>query len=400
MPEVAAAPSSPPKKLFRSDPDLPPAVNGVADVLQDGIEALLKVVDTKVNWVLPNNWVWLPGDYEWHEQTPEGKTPQVTIHYKLTLKDDNSCEYTWQRIEQTKKKTEHSMRMFGEWKQPEKRRVPLSSDSNVDSPVPERGASPVGVTEEGSESRPNTAGSYAAPEPEAAEMRVIDALVIVPQSLGFERNTTGSTGKTVTIATKSQSVDKVGHACLKVASPEEWASSKDAEVAKDEDPVIAPFELLFEVKESGELVRCGGQKAQDFFPPNATSIALAGITAKAVARLGEPHTIITDLWMPDAEMPLPNKHSMPFSPLHWLATYLKTHSPTYEKHVAKQAAIQAELAAIAAEAKADEIAAELAIIAAALALTQKQAHDWLLEKAKFALEKCREEDTDSEEDDN
>ena len=51
MPEVetaqAAAPA-PPKKLFRSDPDLPPAVTGVADVLQDGVEALLKVVDTKV----------------------------------------------------------------------------------------------------------------------------------------------------------------------------------------------------------------------------------------------------------------------------------------------------------------------------------------------------------------
>merc|ERR1711865_1052603 len=84
-----------------------------------------------------------------------------------------------------------------------------------------------------------------------------------------------------------------------------------------------------------------------------------------------------------------------------LASYLPQDPlPHLRKTRGEAAAIQAELAAIAAEAKADEIAAELAVIAAALALTQKQAHDWLLEKAKFALEKCREEDTDSEEDDN
>jgi len=402
MPEVDASvyAAAKPKKLFRSDPDLPAAVNGVADVLQDGVEALLKVVDTKVNWVLPNKWVWIPGDYEWQQETEEGKTPQVKISYKLALKDDNSCEYTWNRVEQTKKKTEHTVHMTGYWKQPEKRKIPIPGENNgssSSSSAVEDGSSgekpAEGEAGEGGEtSRPATAMSSVSEIP-PVDIRVIDALAIVPESVGFSRSTTGSTGKTVKIATKTKS------RLLQVASQEEWTEIQQEGTPKDADPILAPFELVFEICESGELLRADTQKAKDVFPSGPTSNALAGIAAKAVARLGEPHAVITDGWMPDETMPLPNTIPMPFSPLQWLATYLKTHSPSYEKHVAGQGECRQWLTDTAQSAKKAEIDAELAVIAAALAAKQKEARDWLEAKAKFALEVMRKEDEEDELDD-
>ena len=230
--------------------------------------------------------------------------------------------------------------MAGYWKQPEKRNVSIKEESDSSSSGADDSGSSESVEgeadagEAGDTSRPATAASTLSEGP--SEMKVIDALVIVPQSVGFRRSTTGSTGKTVTISTKSKTVDKNGVACLSVASPEEWADKQTRDPIAGADPLLAPFELVFEIKESGELVRSDTQKAKDTFPPDPTSIALAGITPKAVARLGDPHTIITDAWVPDSTMPLPNKVSMPFSPLQWLASYLKTHSPSYERHVARQ----------------------------------------------------------------
>jgi len=192
----------------------------------------------------------------------------------------------------------------------------------------------VGASQEAEDnSKPGAAVSGQA-DPQS-EKRVIDALVIVPQTIAFKRSTTGSTGKTVTISTKSTSMNSHEEACLYVATPAEWAAVQEQEeVDQEADPLIAPFELVFEIKESGDLLRADTQSAQDIFPLGPTSTALVGITAKAVARLGEPHTIITDAWMPDSAKPLSQKEAMPFSPLQWLAMYLKEHSPTHQRKVA------------------------------------------------------------------
>jgi len=421
MPEISAMSSPTPNtkspKLFRSDPDLPPAVSGVADVLQDGVEALLRVVDTKVNWVMPNQWVWLPGDYEWSESTEEGKTPSITTTYKLRLCDDNSCEYTWNRVEQTKKKTEHSMIMHGVWKQPEKRQVPAEPSADGTPAPVEPEPAPAGGEggDEAPPSRPATAASSRGEE--AVILRVLDALAIVPNKISFERHTTGSTGKTVTIATKAGTLGakpkpkpkpgepkpKVERQYLRVASEEEWPAVSAAIDAgeKDAELCIAPFELVFEILPNGELVRADTKTAAVVFPSGPTSIALAGITAKAMARLGEPHAIITDGWVPasDGSKPLMPKNSAPFSPLDWLALYLKTHSPSYERHIARQQDCGSWLSSAAAAARKAEIEAELAVIAAALAAKQKEAHDWLLAKAMVALEIMRKEDEEDEAED-
>lgn len=409
---AALIPTGP--KLFRSDPDLPPAVNGVADVLQDGVEALLRVVDTKVNWIMPNTWVWIPGEYGWSESTEEGKSPAICTEYTLVLRDDNSCEYRWTRVEQTKKKTEHSMIMRGVWKQPAKLKVAAPGDGGKG--VAEAADGNAG--EEGEEappgSRPATAASILTEEPEP-NTKIIDALVIVPKEISFERNTTGSTGKTVTISTKAGPLGakpkpkpKPGDAkperqFLRVARKDEWQAISDAIEAgeKDAELCVGPFELVFEITPDGDLARSDSQTAEEVFPSGPTSIALAGITAKAVARLGEPASIITDGWMPkgDGSTPLANKRSAPFSPLDWLALYLKTHSPSFEAHVQRQKDELQWLQTTAATARKAEIDAELAVIAAALAAKQKEAHDWLLAKAKVAIEIMRKEEEEDEMDD-
>jgi hypothetical protein len=444
MPEIYAMPESSPanSKLYRSDPDLPAPVSGVADVLQDGVEALLQVVDTKVNWVLPNTWVWIPGEYEWADTTEEGKSPYISTSYKLTLRDDNTCEYEWNRLEQTKKKTEHSMIMRGIWKQPQQCKI---ANSDVD-------ADGAGQDENGDIDDAAAADADAAVDADAdadadAELshltRVIDALVIVPNEMSFERHTTGSTGKTVTIATKpakstvgggggggrrsssaggtqqqalGASASAGGAGGAGGAGPPrrrflpvftdtlaEWNMHKERMDSGDKDAEIylGPFELLFEITPEGSLIRRDKQTAQELFSIGPNSIALCGITPKAVARLGEPHTIITDGWLPQpgGDHTLGNKQSALFSPLEWLAMYLKTHSPSYERHVGRQTDCRAWLSKAAATAKADEIAAELAAIAAALEAKRKSAHDWLIARAMAQIKKEEEEEEEDDEDD-
>jgi len=71
--------------------------------LHDGVEALLKVVDSKVNWVLPDRWNWIPGKYEWSFETKEGVSPEVLTSSSFNLQHDGTCEYTLERTTKTKK---------------------------------------------------------------------------------------------------------------------------------------------------------------------------------------------------------------------------------------------------------------------------------------------------------
>lgn len=133
------------------------------------------------------------------------------------------------------------MIMHGIWKQPEKRKVPAEASEDDAYVAPSRPATPAveaeptAEGEEAAPSRPATAASTREEIP--ANLRIIDALAIVPTKISFERNTTGSTGKTVTIATKAGTLgakpkpakakpgdpkSKPERQYLRVASEAEW----------------------------------------------------------------------------------------------------------------------------------------------------------------------------------
>ena len=197
-------------------PELPQGLGTLPEVLQDGIEGLLDLVDTKVNWILPNRWVWIPGTYEWNFESAEGETPIVKTRYHLTLGEDSTMTYSWYSMEKTKKMTEHEMRLDGTWQGPERKVVEETSTS-----------------EESSTQTSTT----------------VDIITLLPTRIAFERRITGSTNKTVTIKTKTEDgflPIQLGEGFIQVSAPRILFAATDRAPALL--PFRKPFELQFQVK--------------------------------------------------------------------------------------------------------------------------------------------------------
>jgi hypothetical protein len=350
-----------------STPALPPGLGSLPEVLQDGIEGLMELVDTKVNWVMPNSWVWIPGTYEWSFDSAAGVTPEIQTKYHLELLEDSTMVYTWYNMEKHKKKTEHSVRLEGVWKGPEK--------IHVDAPPKEVSETESQAGDEGEE-RPSSPVSVV--ESDSGQIE-IDIIVVVPTKISFQRSMTGSTNKAVTIKTKTDD----GFMPIQLG-----------------EGFIQPFELQFQITDDGKLIRADKVTAEHCFPPNKQTIDLVGVTKKATARLGDPHVIITENWVPsgpakeDADSGGPPKkgphivHEMskvdqaPFEPLQWLAHYLKTHSPKFEAHTLRKKMCQSWLTKTGQHAAAKETASEFLEKRGAAAAQREAARVWLLTKVQ------------------
>jgi len=203
--------------------------------------------------------------------------------------------------------------------------------------------------------------------------------------IAFERRITCSTNKTVTIKTKTED----GFLPIQLG-----------------EGFIQPFELQFQITNAGTLIRADDVTAEQCFPSGPETIQLVGVTKKATARLGEPHVIITEKWMPSAPpsvgassdedgegeegggsnaagvllTELAKVQQEPFEPLQWLAHYLKTHSPKYEAHMLRKATCQAWLTKTGTHAAAKEMATEYLSKRGAAAQTREMARSWLLAK--------------------
>jgi hypothetical protein len=303
--------------------------------------------------------------------------------YHLELNEDSTMVYSWYNMEKHKKKTEHWVRLEGIWKGPEKKMVNVPPAPPKDVSV--AGSQASGAGNEGGEEAPEGAaegGGELEQRPEGDDdlQVAIDIILVVPNKVSFQRSLTGSTNKAVTIKTKTED----GFMPIQLG-----------------EGFIQPFELQFHVTSEGKLIRADSVTAEQCFPPGKETIDLVGVTKKATARLGDPHVIITEKWVPNGPRkedeednggPPPKKgdeavvHELakvdqePFEPLQWLAMYLKTHSPKFEAHTLRQKSCRAWLSKTCQHAAAKELAVEFLEKRGAAAATREAARTWLLTK--------------------
>jgi hypothetical protein len=84
-------------------------------VTADGINALSNFVDSRVQWVMPDKWIWIPGVYEFESTQVPKKNTTVVCKYTMILFDDKSVKYTWYNTESSKKTIEHMLTIEGNW---------------------------------------------------------------------------------------------------------------------------------------------------------------------------------------------------------------------------------------------------------------------------------------------
>ena len=82
-------------------------------VTADGINALSNFVDSRVQWVMPDKWIWIPGVYEFESTEVPKKNTTVVCKYTMILFDDKSVKYTWYNTESSKKTIEHMLTIEG-----------------------------------------------------------------------------------------------------------------------------------------------------------------------------------------------------------------------------------------------------------------------------------------------